>query len=100
MRVVLFRSANSFLHGRVREAPIDAHDYGLVLLVAHDNALERTLRHLEPLIPSTSTWPTWRATSALRRPSAWWIWSSSRAPVLRPPPSEQAQARLPASAWR
>src|SRR6476660_6686121 len=75
VRVVLLRAADRLLHRRVRETPIDAHDNGFVLLVADNNALERTLRHLEPLIPSTSSW---RATSASRRPSVWRSSSSSR----------------------
>src|SRR5215510_9838576 len=68
VRVVLLGTPDGLLHRRVRKTPIDAHDNGLILLVADDNALERTLRHLEPLIPSTSSW---RATSASRRPSVW-----------------------------
>src|SRR5512143_1471809 len=66
VRVIFLRAANGLLHRRVRKTPFDSHHHGLVLLVAHDNALERTLRHLEPLIPSTSSW---RATSVLLRPS-------------------------------
>src|SRR5262245_8464469 len=64
--VVLLRATDGLLHRRVRKTPVDAHDNGLVLLVADNHALERTLRHLEPLIPSTSSW---RATSASRQPS-------------------------------
>src|ERR1700750_813519 len=44
--VVLLRPAHGLLHGRVRETPVDADDNRLVLLVADDDALERTLRHL------------------------------------------------------
>src|SRR4249919_1568335 len=75
VRVVLLRAADRLFHCRVRKTPIDAHDNGLVLLVADNNALERTLRHLEPLIPSTSSW---RATSVSLRPSVWRSLSSSR----------------------
>src|SRR5262245_19157502 len=88
VRVVFFRSSNRFFHRRVRKTTINAHDNCLVLLVAHNYALERTLRHLEPLISSTSSW---RATSVSQRPSVWQSWSSSRAPV-RP----QLWARAPA----
>src|SRR5215475_5612744 len=66
VRMVLLGTADGLLHRRVRKTPIDTHDNRLVLLVADNHALERTLRHLEPLIPSTSSW---RATSASQRPS-------------------------------
>src|SRR6187200_2255413 len=92
VRVVLLRAADRLFHCRVRKTPIDAHDNGLVLLVADNNALERTLRHLEPLIPSTSSW---RATSASRRPSVWRSSSSSR-PFQ---PSARVQPLLPAPAF-
>src|SRR5262245_24771980 len=49
MRVVLLGAANGFFHRRVRKTTLNAHDDCLVLLVAHDDAMERTLRHLEPL---------------------------------------------------
>src|SRR5262249_25073407 len=75
--VIFLRPANGLLHRRVRKTAFNAHDHGLILLVAHDNAMERTLRHLEPLIPSISSW---RATSASRRPSVLQFWSSSRVP--------------------
>src|ERR1039458_5698173 len=55
MRMIFLRTANGFLHRRMGETPVDAHDDGLVLLVADDDALERTLRHLEPLTSSTSS---------------------------------------------
>src|SRR6476659_182298 len=74
VRVVLLRAADRLLHRRVRETPIDTHDNGLVLLVADNNALERTLRHLEPLIPSTSSCSSCsscRAISVSLRPSVW-----------------------------
>src|SRR5262249_40866835 len=90
VRVVFLRAAHGFLHRRVGETPVDAHDNGLVLLVADDDALERTFRHLEPLTSSS----TWRAAWLLasRRPSAWRISFSSRSwraqlrfrPRLRP----------------
>src|SRR5262245_1505109 len=54
MCVVLLRATNGLLHSRVRETTLDAYDHGLVLLVANDHAMQRTLRHLEPLIPSIS----------------------------------------------
>src|ERR1700730_14227164 len=44
--VVLLRAPHRFLHGRMGEAALDAHQHGLVLLVAHHDALERALRHL------------------------------------------------------
>src|SRR5665213_1504793 len=40
--VVFLRPADGLLHGRVGETPVDAHDHRLVLLVADDDALERT----------------------------------------------------------
>src|SRR6185312_6353553 len=43
--VILLRAANGLLHGRVREAALHTDDHGLVLFVADDNALQRTLRH-------------------------------------------------------
>src|SRR5512146_2350148 len=46
MGVIFLRTANGLLHRRMGETPVDAHDHGLVLLVANDDALERTLRHL------------------------------------------------------
>src|SRR5690242_5763667 len=75
MRMIFLRAANGLFHRGMRKTPFDAHNNRLVLLVADDHALERTLRHLEPLIPSTSSW---RATSALRRPSVWRSSSSFR----------------------
>src|SRR5581483_10411198 len=56
MRVVLLRPTDGLLHRRMREAPLDAHDNRLVLLVADDDALERSLRHKRPLT-SPSAWP-------------------------------------------
>src|SRR5215510_13292624 len=46
MGVVLLRSPNGLLQDRMGEAPLHAHHHRLVLLVAHDDALEHTLRHL------------------------------------------------------
>src|SRR5262249_25127886 len=99
VRVVFLRTADRLFHRRMREAPFDADDDGLILLVAHDDALERTLRHLEPLIPSTSS--SCCAPSAWRQPSVWRISSSS--PVqprqtTEPSPSALAQGRRHVSA--
>src|SRR5215471_974955 len=44
--VVFLRAPHRLLHDRVSEAALDAHHHGLVLLVAHHDALERALRHL------------------------------------------------------
>src|SRR6186997_2490389 len=96
VRVVLLRAADRLFHRRVRKTPVDAHDNGFVLLVADNNALERTLRHLEPLIPSTSSCSSWRATLASQRPSAWRSSSSSR--LFRP--SARVQPLPPALAFR
>src|SRR5215475_5562848 len=49
MGVVFLRPPNGLLQDRMGEAALDAHHHGLVLLVAHDHALEHTLRH--PVIP-------------------------------------------------
>src|ERR1022692_1320214 len=107
MRMIFLRTANGFLHRRMGETPVDAHDDGLVLLVADDDALERTLRHLEPLTSSTSSRQSssrqpcgssrtaaslisaWRIPAS--RPSAWQPWAS-------PPLSVSAQS--PASIRR
>src|SRR5215813_610820 len=67
MRVVLLRTTNGLFHRWVRETTLNAHNHGLVLLVAYDNAMQCTLRHLEPLIPSISTWRALRRTGALLR---------------------------------
>src|SRR5947209_10137645 len=45
MGVVLLRAAHGFLHDGMREPPFDAHDHGLVLLVADNDALQCALRH-------------------------------------------------------
>src|SRR5262245_66661215 len=47
--VVLLRSPHRLLHDGMGEAALDADDHGLVLLVAHHDALERALRHLSLL---------------------------------------------------
>src|SRR5215813_11863357 len=44
--VVFLRPPNGLLQDRMGEAALDAHHHRLVLLVAHDDALEHTLRHL------------------------------------------------------
>src|SRR5476649_490879 len=100
MRVIFLRTANGFLHRRMGETPVDAHDDGLVLLVADDDALERTLRHLEPLTSTSSRQSSSRQPrgssrtaasliSACRisvsRPSSWQPWAS-------PPLSAQSPA--------
>src|SRR5215813_10639980 len=59
--VVLLRAPNRLLHLRMREAALDADDDGLVLLVAHDDALQHSLRHRCLL---TSTWAATRASDA------------------------------------
>src|SRR5882724_3131829 len=46
VRVVFLRPPDGLLQDRMGEAALDAHHHGLVLLVAHDDALEHTLRHL------------------------------------------------------
>src|SRR5689334_411882 len=45
VRVVVLGTADRLLVDRVRESAIDAHDHGLVLLVADDDALKSSLRH-------------------------------------------------------
>src|SRR5262249_60618599 len=94
MRVVLLRTTNGLFHRWVRETTLNAHNHGLVLLVAYDNAMQCTLRHLEPLIPSISTW---RATSASQQPLVWRFWSFSRVPASHRPLA-RAQAHRRASA--
>src|SRR5215475_5472426 len=44
--VIFLRASHRLLHHRVGEAAFHAHHHGLVLLVAHHDALERALRHL------------------------------------------------------
>src|SRR5882762_479163 len=59
--VILLRAPHGLLHDRMGKAALDPHDHGLVLLVAHHDALQRALRHL-----STPT-----SISSARRASAW-----------------------------
>src|SRR5262245_56447481 len=47
--VILLRSPHRLLHDGMGEAALDTDDHGLVLLVAHHDALERALRHLSLL---------------------------------------------------
>src|SRR5215469_15695318 len=47
--VVLLRAPHRLLEHRMGKSALDAHDDGLVLLVADHDALERALRHLDPL---------------------------------------------------
>src|SRR6185503_12275720 len=54
--VVLLGAPHRLLHDRMGKAALDAHHHGLVLLVAHDDALQRALRHL-------SLTPTWISSS-------------------------------------
>src|SRR5829696_7452009 len=77
--VILLRPPHGLLQRRVREAALHAHHHGLLLFVAHDDALERTLRHLYPL---TSTSP--------RRPS-----SAARPPHASPSAQRQASVSVP-----
>src|SRR5439155_5483919 len=51
--VEFLRAPHRLLEHRMGVAALDTHDDGLVLLVAHHDALERALRHLEFL---TSPW--------------------------------------------
>jgi hypothetical protein len=44
--VVFLRAPHRFLHDRMGKAALDAHHHGLVLLVAHHDAMERAFRHL------------------------------------------------------
>src|SRR5206468_1198231 len=44
--VIVLRAPHRLLEQRVREAPFHLHDDGLFLLVADDDALENSLRHL------------------------------------------------------
>src|SRR5258705_7059433 len=63
--VILLRTTHSLLHDRVREAAFDAHHDGLVLFVAHNDALQHALRHLYPLKTSRPAHvPTCRNASA------------------------------------
>src|SRR5262245_15807595 len=46
MSVIFLRATHGLLHDRMGEGTLDAHHHGLVLLVAHHDAMQRTLRHL------------------------------------------------------
>src|ERR1700757_4715917 len=59
--VVLLRSPHGLLQNRMREATLDTDDDRLVLLVAHDDALQHPLRH-PGLLSSTLAAP--RASAA------------------------------------
>src|SRR3954471_13200809 len=48
--VIVFRLPHRLFHDRMREAPLDLHDDGLVLFVADDDALQLPLRHVEFLL--------------------------------------------------
>src|SRR5919109_4674233 len=43
--MILLAPPHSLLHDRMGEAPLDPYHHGLILLVAHNNTLERALRH-------------------------------------------------------
>src|SRR5262245_59735849 len=77
MGVIFLRASNSLLHDRMGEAALDAHNHRLVLLVAHDDAMQRALGHLA----SPSSW-TWRAPRA----SAW-LWPQPAARPSAPAPT-------------
>src|SRR6202140_854033 len=60
--VVFFRAAHRLLEHGMGVAALDLHDDGLVLLVADHDAIERALRHLDPLISLLSArraWVSW-----------------------------------------
>src|SRR5262249_7654649 len=46
MGVIFLGTPYGLLHDRVGEAALHSHNHGLVLLVAHHDALKRALRHL------------------------------------------------------
>src|SRR3954451_5269741 len=46
MGMIILRAPHRLLEKRMREAPLDLHDHGLFLLVADDDALENSFRHL------------------------------------------------------
>src|SRR3954454_396008 len=50
VRVIVFRAADGLLVDRMGEAASDAHHNRLGLLVADDHALQRTFRHVGPLL--------------------------------------------------
>jgi len=47
VRCVFLRAHDVLLVDGVHDAPLDAHDDGLVLHVAHHHALENSLRHIQ-----------------------------------------------------
>src|SRR5579863_2206806 len=63
VRVVVLRPAHGLLEQRVGEAALDLHHKRLLLLVAHDDALQDSLRH-----GLLSPWP-WREGASARRRS-------------------------------
>src|SRR4051812_40228520 len=73
--VILLRPPDGLLQRRMGEASVHAHHHRLLLLVAHHDALERTLRHLYPLTststsrPSSAARPPHASPSAQRQPS-------------------------------
>src|ERR671935_3158497 len=57
VRVVVLGAADRLLVDRMGEAAIDAHHHRLGLLVAHDHALEGTVRHkLKSLTSYRRSW--------------------------------------------
>src|SRR4051812_31009376 len=73
--VIFLRPPHGLLQHRMGEAAFHAHHHRLLLLVAHHDALERTLRHLYPLTststsrPSSAARPPHASPSAQRQPS-------------------------------
>src|SRR5438105_7328151 len=59
--VIVLGTPHRLLEQRMGEAPLDADDYGLVLLVAHHRALQHAFRHSALL---TSPWVPRRASAA------------------------------------
>src|ERR1700686_2953427 len=57
--VIFLRASYRLLEHGMRVAALDLHDDGLVLLVADHDAMERALRHLEPLISLLSARRAW-----------------------------------------
>src|ERR1700692_3260813 len=58
VRVVVLGATDRLLVERMGEAAVDAHHNRLVLLVADDDALQSSFRHLRPL-----TWSSQRASA-------------------------------------
>src|SRR6188768_169564 len=90
--VIFLRPPDGLLQRRMGEAAIHAHHHRLLLLVAHHDALEHTLRHLCPL---TST-STSRPSSAARPPHA--SPSAQLQPSVSVPRRASGRARPRASA--